>query len=284
MSQVTGSSYTNYTATHRTYDLTRLAVAGEQIVELLKQKSPLEQITLLDAGCGTGLHLKCFHAAGIGKLIGVDSSATGLEQCRQKLSDAANLELATGDIRLLPVMDGSVDVAFFSYVLHHLPSVTQQRQRAETRLAMREAWRVLRPGGQLIVLTCSREQLDAEEGSIWYYRYFPEAAASLSRRFMPDVKLRALLAGCGYQDVRKLAVEQTYYTQQSLNPLGPTDESWRNGDSLFAYYKTRPQLLSRRLRSLKSDIESGEVERHIASTVKLTETLKQGILILATKA
>jgi len=282
MSKDTGSSYTNYAATHRTYDLTRLAVAGEQIVELLKQQAPLEQITLLDAGCGTGLHLQCFHAAGVGKLIGVDPSPTGLEQCRRKLLHAPNVELRAGDIRSLPLADSSVDVAFFSYVLHHLPSETQQRQRAETRLAIREAWRVLRPGGRLIILTCCREQLDPEEGSIWYYRYFPEAAASLSRRFMPDVKLRALLSGCRFQNIRKVSVEQTYYTQQSLNPLGPIDESWRNGDSLFTYYKWRPAALARRLRALESDI--GEVERWITATVKRTETLKQGILILANKA
>jgi ArsR family transcriptional regulator len=55
----------------------------------------------------------------------------------------ANLSYKLGDIEHVPLADASVDVAILSQALHHA-------QRPQ--LAVEEAFRILRPGGQLLVL------------------------------------------------------------------------------------------------------------------------------------
>ncbi len=55
----------------------------------------------------------------------------------------ANLTYKLGDIEQVPLSDKSVDLAILSQALHH----AQHPQEAVT-----EAYRILRPGGQLLVL------------------------------------------------------------------------------------------------------------------------------------
>jgi ubiquinone/menaquinone biosynthesis C-methylase UbiE len=55
----TGSSYEKYEKTHSNYDKTRMAVGSEQIIRFLRAQFPDDsrQPRILDAGCGTGVHL-----------------------------------------------------------------------------------------------------------------------------------------------------------------------------------------------------------------------------------
>ena len=51
------SKFEDYTKTSGSYDKTRLPAGVEIILgALAKQDSPFDQLTLLDAGCGTGNH------------------------------------------------------------------------------------------------------------------------------------------------------------------------------------------------------------------------------------
>jgi len=55
----------------------------------------------------------------------------------------ANLTYKLGDIEAVPLPDKSVDVAILSHALHHAQHPQQ---------AVNEAFRILQPGGQLLVL------------------------------------------------------------------------------------------------------------------------------------
>ena len=94
--------------------------------------------TLLDVGCGRGEHLREFEKLGY-QVKGVDLS----KEAQELLAD---LEIAIVDIEkeLLPYGDGSFDVVFSKSLIEHLNNPEN---------LIREAYRVLKPGGRLITMT-----------------------------------------------------------------------------------------------------------------------------------
>src|SRR4029077_55742 len=55
------------------------------------------------------------------------------------------IEIGTGDMRELPFPDASFDVVVSSLAIHNIGSAGGRAQ------AVAEAWRVLRPGGRLVI-------------------------------------------------------------------------------------------------------------------------------------
>ncbi|MDP3508538.1 MAG: class I SAM-dependent methyltransferase [Candidatus Melainabacteria bacterium] len=278
-----GSSYEEYEKTHSNYDKTRLALGGEQIIRFLRAQFPdsTQQPHILDAGCGTGIHLHALKLAGFDLLTGLDASRTGLKKTREKLGSAVDLVCA--DIRRLPFAAQSFDVILFSFVLHHLPHKSEDELEKATQAVLQGAAEVLKPGGHLIIVTCTREQMSPEAGCIWYYKYFAEAAEKLASRFLQQETMLELLQTTA-STVCIVPLETTYWRAANLDPQGPLQEDWRSGDSLFALCEKTPELFQKQLCKLKADIESGAVLTQIAIVKERTERIKQGVLLFATKS
>jgi len=105
---------------------------------VLEQLQLTEETLLLDAGCGSGL----FSYMAIQKcaeVIGVDAASGLLELCRQRNPGNNFLE---EDLEKLPFNNGSFDVVvgFNSF-----------QYAGDFEVALREAKRVLRPGGRLVI-------------------------------------------------------------------------------------------------------------------------------------
>lgn len=103
---------------------------------------------VLDIGCGTGTQAiaTCHRSQPGGSVVGVDISEKMLAVARGKVRRAGlDIAFQNADAARLPFEDESFDVVTITTVMHMVPE-------SRRRLGLREAWRVLRRGGQLLLI------------------------------------------------------------------------------------------------------------------------------------
>ncbi|MFI7048029.1 class I SAM-dependent methyltransferase [Streptosporangium sandarakinum] len=104
---------------------------------------------VLDVGCGTGYLTRIMApvAGPEGHVTGVDPSEAMIGHARRRAP--ANCSYLVGEGQRLDLPDASFDVVVSSLAVHHVPA-------AERGAAVREMFRVLRPGGRLLVAESRR--------------------------------------------------------------------------------------------------------------------------------
>jgi SAM-dependent methyltransferase len=148
--------------------------------------------TVLDLGAGAGFD--CFLAANqvgkTGKVIGVDMTPEMVQKARENAGKGGygNVEFRLGEIENLPVADQVVDAVISNCVINLAPDKGR---------VFREAFRVLKPGGRLMVsdIVLRRPLPDFIMNSIAAY------VGCMSGAVMRDEYLR-VIEQAGFRDVR----------------------------------------------------------------------------------
>jgi len=98
-------------------------------------------LIVADLGCGTG-QIAADLAPYVHRVIGIDNSAAMLKSARRRLTNLSNVELRRGELTSIPIDDASCDSALIVLALTYI---------ADPSAAIREAARILKPGGIAIL-------------------------------------------------------------------------------------------------------------------------------------
>ena len=144
---------------------------------------------IIDCGCGTGANVGWLR--GYGRAYGFDLTSNGLA-----LGHAmGRRNLARASIAALPFPDACAHLATSFDVFQCLPDAVEQA-------AIREMWRVLKPGGQIILNVAALDVLRGRHSTL----------SEEVRRYTP-ARLRSLVEDAGF------AVERLTFVNASLFPL-----------------------------------------------------------------
>lgn len=149
---------------------------------------------VLDVGCGTGsLEVAVARLEPGVELVGLDPDPAALERAQRKARRAgAAASFDRGFAGALPYPDGSFDRVVSSFMFHHLPG-------PEKGALLREARRVLRPGGELHLLDFeARPPGGGGRVARWL------ASHSLLAENAPD-RILALMREAGFDGARRTA-------------------------------------------------------------------------------
>lgn len=155
----------DYAATILGYSAAALAALPEEVTAAfsgvgnpLRIAALTAGMTVVDVGCGAGLDLLlAAHAVGpSGRAIGIEMTDAMAARARRAARAAGlqNVDVRGGDAIALPVDTESADVVTSNGVLNLIP---------EKEAAVREMYRVLKPGGQLLLADIALEKTVSDE-------------------------------------------------------------------------------------------------------------------------
>jgi SAM-dependent methyltransferase len=128
----------------------------ERRMNLIRRYTSLENAAILDVGCGIGVYVKRFHDFSQ-SVYGVDVDTERVQEASKYLPN-----IKQGSAEALPYNDGLFDIVLSHEVLEHV---------GDERKAVNEAFRVLKPGGRLVVFVPNRWYPFETHGIYWRGTY-----------------------------------------------------------------------------------------------------------------
>ena len=252
------SSYENYSKTSASYDTTRPPQGLEVIREALSTNAvPLKTQVLLDAGCGTGQYTAAL-INDVAQITAIDLNEAMLSAAKEKLhgeTESGRLVFQQASLKALPIDAQSVDAIMVNQVLHHIADDPDTHWPGHQRV-FAEFARVLKPGGMIVINSCSHVQL---RSGFWFYQLIPNAIERICRRTCDPTVIAELLQAVGFSQTRHAVDPQIVMQDASyFSAQGVFDPNWRSGDSIWAL--ATPDELQAALEEAAQLGEAGELD------------------------
>lgn len=129
----------------------------ERRLALIRRWAPLEGRRILDIGCGLGAYVQAFRRYSP-DVVGMDVDRPRVVEGQRR--GIPNLLLGAGES--LPFATGSFDVIVLNEVIEHV---------LDDAATLREATRILRPGGRIVIYAPNRLYPFETHGIYWGKRY-----------------------------------------------------------------------------------------------------------------
>lgn len=160
------------------------------------ERDPFDNV--LDVGCGTGPVIELLSKKYPEKhFVGLDITPAMIEVAQSKR--LSNAEFIVGDAENLPFGDGSFDAVLCANSFHHYPN---------PGAFLREAHRVLRPGGKLILRDYTSNDI-----AVWLMNTFELPLARLAGhgdvRILKMGEFRELVEAAGFA-IEQLAAQKGF--------------------------------------------------------------------------
>lgn len=160
----------------------RLALKKDTLREEIVAAALPGGLVAVDGGCGDGFLTEAL-AGRFARVLAFDHSPERLAAARKRVP-APHVSFECAELDALPLPAASADACFLSMVLHHVPEIGP---------VLREARRVLRPGGRVVVADLAPHGEEALRESMGDLRLGLDPAA-----------LEEALREAGFRDVRTL--------------------------------------------------------------------------------
>jgi ubiquinone/menaquinone biosynthesis C-methylase UbiE len=184
---------------------------GEWRAAIRRHLGPRPGMTVADIGAGTGQFAAAFSDWFGLDVLAVEPSAA----MRARIPRRPGLRVLAGDASAVPVPDDSVDGAWLSLMIHHIPDLDA---------AAREIRRVLRPGAPVLIRQGFPGRVDRNE----FVRWFPETARTVDTYPSVEQTCQAF-AAAGFSRDALEPIPETWTT--SLAEFLAQADTFRRADS-----------------------------------------------------
>jgi len=150
--------------------------------------------TVLECACGTGMLTEII-ASECRKLIATDFSKNMVRKTKSKCGNYKNIRFSVADIMRLEFPDAAFDKVVAANVIHLL---------GDPYKALKELYRVCRPGGKIIIPTYISKQLNNRENI--FVKIIERLGAGFKQEFSFS-SYRQFFKDAGYADARYIRID-----------------------------------------------------------------------------
>jgi SAM-dependent methyltransferase len=166
----------------------------------------------LDLGCGTRVY---YDTSQVTRWVGLDVAASALGRVDFLGERPKSATTVEGSCDRLGFVDASFDTVCAMFLLHHLGRRGREDSRRRVLRVLREARRVLRPGGRLVVAENAAQPLEALYHALYPLAYpLARTVAGTELPYFWTVRqLRAMATAAGFSrvSVERIVVREAIY-------------------------------------------------------------------------